>query len=68
MPKNLFIVLFIAIVLGGGFAGYLFYNQLRTAPNKAINAIPSNAALVIESRDFQNAWTKLSETTLFWRT
>ncbi len=67
MGKSFLIFLFIAIVLGGGFAGYLFYSKLKTTPNKAINAIPSNAALIIESQDFQNAWTKLNETTLFWR-
>ena len=68
MAKNFLIVLFAAIVLVGGGAGYLFYSQLRTTPNKAINAIPGNAAIIIESRDFQNAWLKLRETTLFWRT
>jgi len=67
MAKNFQIILFVVIVLCGGFAGYLFYSQLRTPPNKAINAIPANAALIIESQDFQNTWDKLGKTTLFWR-
>ena len=56
------------LVLGAGVAGYLFYTQLPTIASKAIKAIPSNAAIIIESRDFQKTWQSLEATTSFWRT
>ncbi len=68
MAKNFLLILFVVIVLAGGVSGYLFYHQLRTPPNKAIKAIPANAALIIESQDFQKTWDKLDKNTLFWRT
>ncbi|MBL4577691.1 MAG: hypothetical protein JKX74_04415 [Flavobacteriales bacterium] len=68
MMRNLLIVFFVLVLVGGGIAGYLFYTQLKSPASKAINAIPTNAALIIESRDFQKTWQTLEKTTTFWRT
>jgi len=66
--RNVLIVFFVIVVLAGGMAGYLFYKQLKSPASKAINAIPFNAAVIIESNDFQKAWQSLEKTTSFWRT
>ncbi|MBL4754582.1 MAG: hypothetical protein JKY52_13430 [Flavobacteriales bacterium] len=66
--RNILIIFFVLVILGGGFAGYLFYTQLRTPASKAVNAIPTNAALIVESKDFQKTWQSLEQTTSFWRT
>ncbi|MBL4656500.1 MAG: hypothetical protein JKX73_00755 [Flavobacteriales bacterium] len=66
--RNLFIVIFVLVVIGAGVAGYLFYSQLKSPASKAINGIPTNAAFIIESRDFQKTWQTLENTTTFWRT
>jgi len=66
--RNVLIVFFVIVVLGGGVTGYLFYKQLKSPASKAINAIPSNAVIIIESNDFQKTWQSLEKTTSFWRT
>ena len=66
--RNILITFFVLVILGAGVVGYLFYKQLKSPSSKAINAIPSNAAIIMESNDFQKAWQSLEKTTSFWRT
>jgi len=65
IKKVLFAVITI-LFLSGLVAAYFYYKQISAPVSKAINAIPSNTAIIIESRNMSNTWEKLSETIEFW--
>jgi len=68
MLRKLFAILLIALIIAAGIAGYRLFQQINTTVSKAVHAIPFNAALIIESKDFPDTWKKLANTTEFWNT
>ncbi len=66
MLRKLFVLFLIALVVAGGIGGYLLFTKISTPVSKAIIAIPSDAAIIIESDDFPNAWNDLKSVSVFW--
>ncbi|PCH99148.1 MAG: hypothetical protein COB85_00645, partial [Bacteroidetes bacterium] len=66
MLRKLFVLLLIALVIAGGIGGYLLFTKINTPVSKAIIAIPSDAAIIIESDDFPGAWSELKAVSVFW--
>ena len=63
--KILFGIVVSAILLGGIY--WFFYTkEARTPISDGINAIPTDAAIVFESKQSKNTWKKLSQTTIMW--
>ncbi len=55
-----------------GFTGamvysYFHFKAIKQPVSNSIKAIPTNAALVVESRQIATSWKKLSETNLIWQ-
>jgi hypothetical protein len=57
---------FIVICLAGGIYWFLYTKEARTPVNEGINAIPSDAAIIFESKQAMNTWRKLSQTNIMW--
>lgn len=47
--------------------GYLYFKRVKTPANNALKAIPLNASLIIESKNMQATWQKLSHSNLIWK-
>lgn len=63
--KILFGIVVSAILLGGIY--WFFYTkEARTPISEGINAIPTDAAIVFESKQSKNTWKKLSQTNIMW--
>jgi hypothetical protein len=63
--KILFGIVVSAILLGGIY-WFLFTKEARTPISEGINAIPTDAAIVFESKQSKNTWKKLSQTNIMW--
>lgn len=66
MLRKIIIVLFILVFAGGIVYSYFYFRQIKRPVSNALNAIPSNAAYIIESRYTHELWKKVSETNLMW--
>jgi hypothetical protein len=55
-----------AAVLGAGIYFYLHLREIKTPVSDAIDAIPSDAALIFESRQSRGTWKKLSGANIMW--
>jgi WD40 repeat protein len=54
------------VILGLLYAGYTFYRQAKNPAVPALQAIPGNAALIIEVKDPLALWQKLSTSSDLW--
>lgn len=59
---GIFITLFLAIAL----YWFFYTKEARTPINNGINAIPTDAALIFESKQATDTWKKLSSTNIMW--
>jgi len=66
MLRKLFVLFLIALVIAGGIGGYLLFTKISTPVSKAIIAIPSDAAIIIESDNFPGAWNELKSVSVYW--
>ena len=66
MLRKLFVLFLIALVIAGGIGGYLLFTKISTPVSKAIIAIPSDAAIIIESDNFPSAWNELKTVSVYW--
>ena len=57
----------IILFLGSLGTGYLYLRNIKRVINPALNAVPQNAALVIESDNFSSNWLKQSTTSLIFK-
>ena len=66
MQKKIFATFFFILLLSG-IVFYLFnFRKIKHPVSSAIRAIPTNAAFIIESKQPDNLWKKLSETNIMW--
>ncbi len=65
--KIILVIVISAFIAAGGIYWYSYTRELRIPVSDAINAIPSNASIIFESRQSKNTWKKLSETSLMWK-
>lgn len=66
MVKKILLSLLLIPLIGGIIYAYLYYRKAKTPISDALNAIPANASLIIESKRALNAWEKLSQTNIMW--
>jgi hypothetical protein len=66
MIKKILLSLLLIPLIGGIIYAYLYYRKAKTPISDALNAIPANASLIIESKRALNAWEKLSQTNIMW--
>lgn len=53
-------------MIGGVVYAYLYYREVKTPISEALNAVPSNVSLILETKQAKNAWKKLSENSVIW--
>ena len=63
------LLLIIALVFGSGAIIYFFrqFKRAHTPVPEIMNAVPRNAALIVESEDLRPIWHELSNTNLIWQ-
>lgn len=66
MWKKILIGIVISAFVVGGIYWFTYAKELHTPVSEAINAIPSNAAVVFESKQSKNTWKKLSQDNVMW--
>ncbi len=67
MWKKIVLGIVISAFVGGGIYWFTYTKELHTPVSEAINAIPSNAAIIFESKQSKNVWEKLSQTNIIWQ-
>lgn len=66
MLKKILFGIFIAACLIAGVYWFTYTKEIRTPISEGINAIPSTAAIIFESKQSRNTWKKLSQTNIMW--
>jgi hypothetical protein len=66
MQKKIAFTSFVAIVIAAGIYWFLYTTKARTPVSAGINAIPTDAAIIFESKQSQSTWKKLSQTNIMW--
>jgi predicted Fe-Mo cluster-binding NifX family protein len=66
MWKKIIFGILIAALLVAGIRWYTYTEEIHTPVSNGINAIPSNAAIIFESKQTKNTWKKLSQTNIMW--
>ncbi len=56
----------VTVLLGGGLYWFFYTKEARMPVTEGINAIPSDAAIIFESKQSKNTWKKLSQTNIMW--
>ena len=65
LKKALFGILITAGIAAGTY-WFIYTKQMNSPISMAINAIPDNAAIIIESKQSSKTWRKLSQTNIIW--
>ncbi len=66
VKKIIITVIVVALVAVGSWFGFQHFQQEIIPPSTTIQAVPSDAAFIFESKDTHGAWKKLSETNVMW--
>ena len=66
MWKKIVFGIIISIFVAAGIYWFTYTKEIHTPVSEAINAIPSNAAIIFESKQSKNLWKKLSQTNVIW--
>jgi hypothetical protein len=66
MWKKIIFGVIVAALISGGVYWFSYTKELHTPVSEAINAIPSNAAIIFESKQSKNTWKKLSQNNVMW--
>jgi hypothetical protein len=64
--KTVFAILLILVIVGGIY-WFTYTKKINTPVSSAMNAIPSNAAFIFESKQSTKTWAKLSQTNDIWK-
>lgn len=65
--RNIVLILLFLGFIGGLGYSYLYFKQKKQPISEAINAIPTSAALIIESKNTFANWKNISSTNLIWQ-
>ena len=65
LKKVLWGILFIALLVSVVY-GIFYLKKIKTPVSNALDAIPTDVALIIESRKSQHTWKKISNTNIMW--
>lgn len=66
MFKKILLTFFVVILICGAVVGYLYYKDLKKPVSPSIDAIPTNACFIIETRNTQKTWDNIIKTNLIW--
>lgn len=67
MFRKILLTFFVVILITGGVIGYLYYMDLKKPVSPSIDAIPTNACFIIESRNTQKTWKNFFTTNIIWK-
>ncbi len=67
MLKKIIFGLVISSIIAGGVYWFTYTKELRTPVSDGINAIPNNAAIILECRQSKNSWKKLTQDNVMWK-
>lgn len=66
MFKKIFFGILLLAAIAAGVYWFTYTKEISTPVSEGINAIPSNAAIIFESKQAKNTWKKLSQTNIMW--
>ncbi len=66
MFKKIAFIIFIVACAVGGIWWLIYVKEIKTPVSAGINAIPTNATIIFESKQSRNVWKKLSQTNIMW--
>ncbi len=66
MWKKIFLGILITAGIACGIYWFTYTKEIHTPISEGINAIPSNAAIILESTQSKKTWEKLSQTNIIW--
>jgi len=66
MRNKIFWFVFITGCVIGGVYWYNYAKEIRTPVSIAVNAIPNNAAIIVECKQIKNVYEKISQTNMMW--
>ncbi len=66
MFKKIIFGIVILAAIAGGIYWFTYTKELTRPISQGINAIPTNAAIIFESKQAKNTWKKLSQTNIMW--
>src|SRR3990172_8945052 len=66
MWKKIILGIVISVFVAGGIYWFTYTKELHTPVSEAINAIPGNAAIIIESKQLKSTWKKFSQGNEMW--
>lgn len=66
MWKKIILGVVVAVGIAVGIYWFSYTKEINTPVSGAINAIPSNAAIIFESKQSKKTWDKLSHTNIIW--
>lgn len=67
MAKKIGFGLFVTACLVGILYWFHYVKEVKAPVSDAMNAIPSNASVIIECNNIRNSWDKISHTNLIWQ-
>ena len=53
------------LIIGAIALGYFYYQQLKTPSLEAVNAIPTDAAFIVETKDASATWKSIRESSIW---
>lgn len=66
MLKKVVFGVVLTVLIVGGLLWFFHTKEARMPVTEGINAIPSDAAIIFESKQAKSAWKKLSQTNIMW--
>ncbi|HEY0031364.1 MAG TPA: DUF3352 domain-containing protein [Bacteroidia bacterium] len=66
MGRKITFGILIAALLGAGVYWFIYTKKARMPVSEGIHAIPTDAAIIFESKQAKNSWKKLSQTNIMW--
>ncbi len=66
MFRKIIFGIIVTLAIAGAVYWFKYTKEIRTPISEGINAIPTNAAIIIESKQARNTWKKLSQTNIMW--
>jgi len=66
MLKKIIFGVIIVAAIAVGIYWFSYTTELATPVSEGINAIPTNAAIIFESKQAKNSWKKISQTNIMW--
>jgi hypothetical protein len=67
MWKKIVLGILLAAIIGAAVYWFTYTKELHAPVSEAIRAIPTDAALIIESKQVENTWKKLAQTSVIWQ-